>query len=436
MARVEAGERSIAFMFPGQEALHVNTGLGLYCAEPTFRKHVDDGAALVKAHLEFDLRDALFPPGGHEQEAGRRLEQTEIAQPALFIVEYALAQLWMEWGVRPQTMIGHGVGEYVAACLAGVFSYEDALFLVTQRGRLMQKLPPGSMLEVSLSEQELQPLLSSELDVAEINHPNSCVVSGLSESVQRLKTRLEQTGVECRAVHASHAFHSRMMEPIRENFTALMAAIPRHSPQIPYMSNVTGTWITAESATDPAYWGAHLRRTVRFSQGMACLLNASHRVLLEVGPDQRLSALAQRHSAKTEFHVVLSSLGGFENRTSDVDCLLNTLGRLWVQGMEIDWHGFWRHESRNRVPLPTYPFERKRYWINSQGQPEIPGHGPKPAPSQEDINKKENLRFPVMGRNRFPGRKVSTRRKVSRTASTSPAGNKRSHRRLGTAKTI
>ena len=386
-----AEERSIAFMFPGQDALHVNMGLGLYLTEPTFRKHVDDGSALVKAHLEFDLRDALFPPGGHEQEAIHRLEQTEVAQPALFVVAYALAQLWMEWGVRPQTMIGHGVGEYVAACLAGVFSFEDALFLLTQRGRLMQKLPHGSMLEVSLSEQELQPLLTSELDVAVINHPNSCVVSGLSEAVQRLMTRVEQTGVECHAVHAAHAFHSRMMEPIRENFATLMAAVPRHPPQIPYMSNVTGTWITAESATDPAYWGAHLRRTVRFSQGMGCLLNASHRVLLEVGPGQTLSALAQRHSAKTDVHVVLSSLGHFENRTSDADCLLNTLGRLWVQGTEIDWSGFWRHESRNRVPLPTYPFERKRYWINAQGPPEIPGHGPKPVPSKEGVNRKQGV---------------------------------------------
>jgi acyl transferase domain-containing protein len=390
-ATKSAGERSIVFMFPGQEAQHVNMGLGLYRTEPTFRKYVDDGSDLLKAHLKFDLRDTLYPPGGHEQEPIRRLEQTEVAQVALFVVEYALAQLWMEWGVRPLTMIGHSIGEYVAACLAGVFSFEDALFLVAQRGRLMQKLPRGSMLEVPLSEQELRPLLNSELDVAVINHPNSCVVSGPSESVQKLKTRLEKTSVECRAVHTSHAFHSRMMEPIREDFTALVATIPRHPPQIPYMSNVTGTWITAESATDPTYWATHLSRTVLFSQGVGCLLNASHRVLLEVGPGRTLSALAERNSAKTDDHVVLSSLGHFENRTSDADCLLNALGQLWMQGTEIDWRGFWRHESRYRVPLPTYPFERKRYWIDSQGHPEIPGHGPKPVSKKGGVTKKEGV---------------------------------------------
>lgn len=327
-ATKSAGERSIAFMFPGEEATHVNMGLGLYRAEPTFRKHVDDCSELLRTHLGFDLRDALYPPDSHQPAATRSLEQTEIAQPALFIVEYALAQLWMEWGVRPQTMIGHGIGEYVAACLAGVFSLEDALFLVSQRARLVQRLPRGSMLEVHLSEEEFQPLV---------------------------------------------------------------AKIPLRPPQIPYMSNVTGTWITTESATDPAYWAKHLSSSVMFSEGVGCLLNASHRILLEVGPGRTLSTLAQRHSAKTDNHLVLSSLGPLENGTSDADYMLNSLGRLWVQGTEIDWHGFWRHESRYRVPLPTYPFERKRYWIESQGQPEIPGHGPKPIPAMEAVTKKEGI---------------------------------------------
>ena len=371
------GEHSIAFMFPGQGAQHVNMGAGLYRSDTTFRQYVDDCSELLRPRLQFDLREVLYPADGQEQQAALRLEQTEVAQPALFVIEYALAKLWMEWGVRPQTMIGHSIGEYVAACLAGVFSLEDALFLVAERGRLMQRLPRGSMLAVPLPEQDVQSLLDSDLEVAAINHPNSCVVSGPTGLIEELKSRIAQTGVECRNVRTSHAFHSRMMDPILEPFTAVVAKMSLRPPKIPYISNVTGAWITPDQATDPAYWAAHLRRTVLFSQGMGYLVNASNRVLLEVGPGRTLAALAQRHSSKTVDHVVLSSLGHADKQVSDQDCLLSTLGRLWLLGTEIDWRGFWRHERRYRVPLPTYPFERKPYWVDLQAPPEIPGHGPR-----------------------------------------------------------
>jgi acyl transferase domain-containing protein len=379
------GECSIAFMFPGQGAQRVNMGLGLYRSEPTFRKHIDDCSESLKNRLGFDLRGILYPPAGDEEEAAFLLEQTAAAQPALFVVEYALAKLWMEWGVRPQIMIGHSIGEYVAACVAGVLALEDTLLLVTERGRLMQRLSRGSMLAVPLPEREVRALLDADLDVAAINHPDSCVVSGPTEPMEKFKARLNETGVECRHLHTSHAFHSRMMDPILEEFTSLVATVPRHAPQIPYLSNVTGTWITTEHATDPAYWARHLRRTVLFSQGVAALLNACNRTLLEVGPGRTLTTLVRRHPGRTNEHVVFASLGGLETHDSDADGMLNGLGRLWLLGTKVDWAAFWRHESRNRVPLPTYPFERKSYWIEPCGEPEIPGHGPRPKSVKSDV---------------------------------------------------
>ncbi|NMG07611.1 type I polyketide synthase [Brasilonema sp. UFV-L1] len=353
--------RQVAFMFPGQGAQYVDMARELYETEPIFSEQIDECSYLLKSYLGLDLRTLLYPDVEQKEVAAQQLKQTHITQPALFVIEYALAQLWMAWGIRPSAMIGHSIGEYVAACLAGVFSLEDALVLVATRGRLIQQLPSGTMLAIPLSQKEIQPLLGEKLSLAAINGSNLCVVSGVEEAVDDLQKQLTDQGVDCRRLHTSHAFHSQMMDSILEPFKQLVSKISLNSPKIPFVSNVTGTWITAAQATDPKYWARHLRQTVRFSEGIAELLQQPEQILLEVGPGKTLSTLANKQKASEQ--VVLSSLRHPQNQQSDVAFLLNTLGRLWLEGINVDWSEFYAHEQRHRIPLPTYPFERKRYWI-------------------------------------------------------------------------
>ncbi|MHC5675251.1 SDR family oxidoreductase [Nostoc sp.] len=356
----------IVFMFSGQGTQYVNMGRELYQSEPTFTLAVDNCCELLKPHLDFDLRHLLYPDEAEKEKAAEQLKQTFIAQPALFTIEYALAQLWMSWGVRPEAMIGHSIGEYVAATLSGIFSLEDALALVANRGRLMQQLPSGEMLSVQLTEQEVQPLLVRELSLAASNGPTSCVVSGLTEAIERLHQKLQEKGVGCRRLHTSHAFHSEMMEPILDSFSDLLQKVTLNPPKIPFVSNVSGTWITIAEATDPKYWAKHLRQTVRFSEGITELLKTPERILLEVGPGRTLSTFALTHYNLQP--VVLTSIRHPQEQQSDVAFLHNTLGRLWLFGVKVDWSDFYANERRHHIPLPTYPFERQRYWIEQQKQ--------------------------------------------------------------------
>jgi phthiocerol/phenolphthiocerol synthesis type-I polyketide synthase E len=360
----ETADRDVVFMFSGQGSQYVNMGLELYQSEPVFRDEVDRCSEILKPHLGHDLRQILYPDGTDLEEAAQLLQQTAFTQPALFVIEYALAKLWMEWGIRPSAMVGHSIGEYVAACLAGVFSLEDALSLVAARGRLMQELPSGSMLAIALPPKEVQTFLDGKLDLAVVNAPSLCVVSGEREVVQELESELTEKGVGCRALHTSHAFHSRMMEPILETFTMRVGHVPLESPTIPFVSNVTGTWIRPDEATNPAYWARHLRQTVLFSDCLGELMQEPNRVLLEVGPGRTLATLAKQHPTKTAEHVVLSSLRHPKEEKPDLAFVLGTLGQLWMAGAQIDWSGFYEGERRRRIPLPTYPFERKRYWIS------------------------------------------------------------------------
>jgi acyl transferase domain-containing protein/thioesterase domain-containing protein/acyl carrier protein len=361
----ESQGRPVVFMFSGQGAQYVNMGRELYQTEPTFQAVVDDCAEMLKPHLGLDLRHLLYRS---QQMTPSELEQTAIAQPALFVTEYALAKLWQSWGVHPKAMIGYSIGEYVAATLAGVFSLEDALALVAARGQLMQQLLPGAMLAIPLPEKEVQLLLGKQLSLAAINGPSLCVVSGITSAVEALQKQLASQGVECRRLHTSHAFHSEMMEPILEPFMELVKKVSRKPPQIPYLSNVTGTWITATQATDPSYWAKHLRSKIRFAQGLQQLLKEPEQILLEVGPGRTLSTLARQHPENTAQQVILTSLRHPQDRESDVEFLLTTLGKLWLSGVKVDWSGFYAHEQPYRLPLPTYPFERQRYWIEPQKQ--------------------------------------------------------------------
>ncbi|MDT5269209.1 MAG: hypothetical protein QOH49_1395, partial [Acidobacteriota bacterium] len=357
----------VVFMFSGQGAQYVRMCLGLYSTEPEFRRHLDFCAEALKPHLGLDLRDLLYPAAGSaEEDVANQLRQTRITQPALFAVEYALAKLWMSWGVTPRSMIGHSLGEYVAACLAGVFSVEDALKLVAARGRLMQEMPEGSMLAVPLPASELLPLLGEELSLAAVNAPTLCVVSGPQDSIARLQSLLRGMQVEGRPLHTSHAFHSAMMEPMLDRFAELVEGVSLSAPAIPYVSNVTGTFITDEQATDPAYWVAHLRRPVLFAEGVQELLRQPGSILLEVGPGQTLASLARRQPGASA-QTILASTRQPHEQQADGAYLLGTLGRLWAAGVKVDWAGFYAHEQRRRIALPTYPFERKRYWIEGPG---------------------------------------------------------------------
>jgi acyl transferase domain-containing protein len=363
-AALRPRSRPVVFMFPGQGAQHVNMCLGLYRHEATFRAEVDRCAELLRPHLGLDIRAAIAPGDEADaEEAATRLAQTNLTQPAMFVVEYALARLWMEWGVKPAAMIGHSVGEYVAACLAGVFTLEEALSVVAARGRLMHAQPAGAMLAVALGEGQIAPLLAPGLSLAAVNGERACVVAGAEELVGELAARLDARGVVSRRLQTSHAFHSEMMDAALAPFAEQVRRLKPRPPQLPYVSNVTGTWITEGEATDADYWARHLRQTVRFADGLSELFKEPNHVLLEVGPGQTLSALAPRHPSRSEEHVVVTSLRKPQVGRSDEEDMLSALGQLWLAGVEIDWNGFYTRERRQRLPLPTYPFERQRHWI-------------------------------------------------------------------------
>ncbi len=355
--------RSIVFMFPGQGTQHVNMGRDLYENEATFRQHVDHCSELLKANLKLDLRDVLYPNESARESATRQINKTAIAQPALFVIEYALAKLWMEWGIRPEAMIGHSVGEYVAACLAEVLSLEDTLTLLGARGRLIEQVPGGAMLAVPLPQQEIDSLLGPGLSLAAINAPSLCVVSGPTNAVESLANELADKDVPCRRLETSHAFHSHMMEPMLAPFIDEVRKVDLAPPKIPYVSNVTGTWITAADATSPDYWARHLRQMVRFAEGLNELSKEPDRILLQVGPGRTLSLAARKQQNNASGRVVISSLPREHEPDSATAVMLNGLGQLWLAGIEVHWSGFSARERRHRVPLPSYPFERQRYWI-------------------------------------------------------------------------
>ncbi|RMH16882.1 MAG: amino acid adenylation domain-containing protein [Acidobacteria bacterium] len=373
----EAGERPVVFMFPGGGAQHVGMGRELYRQEPVYAAAIDRCAELVAEHVDFDLKELTFAAGDRADEAAAELRRTSRALPVLFATEYALATLWTSWGVRPRALIGHSLGEYVAAALAGVFSLADALAIVALRGRLFETLPRGSMLGVGLDAAALEPYLGDALSIAAINTPSSCVASGPVDAIAALAERLEREGHEVSRLHIDVAAHSAMVDGILEPFAAFMRSLRLAPPEIPLIANVTGTWMRAEEATDPSYWVRHLRHTVRFGDGVGTVLDGipggagGAPVLLEVGPGHTLSTLARQHPARRPEIGVLTSLPRPQEEASEQRVLAEALGKLWLHGAAIDWQAYHRRGTgddagppRRRLPLPTYPFERRRYWID------------------------------------------------------------------------
>jgi amino acid adenylation domain-containing protein len=357
--------RDIVFMFPGQGAQYPNMGRELYENEPVYRDAIDRCAAAIKPRLGIDLRDLLYPDPQDPEAAAEQLRQVSITSPTVFMTEYAVASLLMSWGIRPAAMIGHSLGQYAAACLSGVFSMEDALHLVTTRGQLMQEQPSGAMLGVSLSEPEVTDLLHDGLSLASVNGRTFCVVSGTHDAIGEFEAQLQRSDVSCRRLRTSHAFHSAMMDPVLEPFAAAVREAQPHAPQLPFVCNVTGKWITEADAVDPAYWAQHIRRPVRFAAGLAQLMENNAPLLLEVGPGRTLGTFARQHPDRPAGTTVISSMRHPAEEASDERFLLMALGRLWLNGAEIDWNGFYSRERRTRVPLPTYPFARRRCWIEA-----------------------------------------------------------------------
>ncbi|MFB0637652.1 beta-ketoacyl synthase N-terminal-like domain-containing protein [Bacillus rugosus] len=353
--------RPAAFMFSGQGSQYIDMMKDLYEAEPVFQKEADRCFAFAQKSHQIDLKAIVFP----DSNDGAKLTETAVVQPLLFIFEYALAKLLQSAGISPDYMIGHSIGEYTAACLSGVFALDTALTLVMERGRLMQKLESGAMMSVQLSEVELQPLLTNSLSLAAVNAHDLCVVSGKSEDIETFAVLLEEKGVAGRQLHTSHAFHSYMMEPILEEFAAIVKQQDMNTPRIPFVSNVTGTWITPEQAADPAYWSQHLRGTVRFHEGLEQILSDDNVLLIEVGPGSTLSTFARRHKKRSSQHDIVNLVRHVQEPAHDHSYFLKKLGQLWVCGCEIDWRQYGGDKPKRLISLPPYPFEKKRYWIEA-----------------------------------------------------------------------
>jgi acyl transferase domain-containing protein len=353
--------QATVFMFPGQGSQHADMAAGLYQEEPVFRESLDLCAGLAQKECGADLRDIIFAaslgPAGCS-EAIRFLDETQYAQPALFSVEYALAQLWHSLGVLPSLIIGHSLGEYVAACIAGVFTLEDALRLVCKRGRLMQSTPPGLMLSVALSCDELGDFLDPEIAVAAINAERSCVLAGASERIERLAEQLNARGVVSAKLKTAHAFHSPLMHGVAEEFRRALDSVQISAVRTPFVSNLTGQAVRTGTMVAREHWVAHMMQPVQFLAGMRMLFQGSRKAFIEVGPGTTLTTLARRMPGARD-HVFATTLRHPQSTGPDEAALMDAVGQLWASGIQIDWVRFNARTRCCRVSLPTYPFERK-----------------------------------------------------------------------------
>jgi len=362
-------DKRISFLFPGGGAQHTNMGIGLYESEPVFREAVDECLDILQQKHNLYLRGVLYP--NQIERKSEPITNPLHAIALLFTIEYATAQLWMSFGVQPKEMIGHSLGEYVAACIAGVFDLKSALSMVVKRGELFETLPQGGMLSVALPPKEVEPFMDTTLSFAAINKPDHCVVSGSVEAIDKIKAKLDSKEIHSTKLHIRVAAHSLEVEPILEEFEHFLQKIKYNFPQIPIVSNLTGTWVKAEEIASPDYWVKHLRQTVRFAEGIENLLEGNNRILLEVGPGQTLSTFARQHPTKQKEQTILASLRHPKETTPDLAFFQKTIGQLWLEGVEIDFEKANEVHNFHRISLPTYSFEKERHWIEPK-QTEAP----------------------------------------------------------------
>ncbi len=349
----EGGASNVAFLFSGQGSQHPRMGHGLYSTEPVYREVIDRCAELLKPHIDGDLRDLMF-----DGAASARINETRFAQPALFSSSLAIAKFLESCGIRPSAMLGHSIGEYVAAHLAGVLSLEDALKVVAGRGRLMQSMAPGTMAAVHLPAGELRGRLLPQVEIAAVNAPGLCVISDRPQRSARSSMRYKQPASSRVPCTRRTPFHSKMMEPALQDFGALMQSVSLKAPTIPYVSNLTGTWITPQQAQSARYYVDHLRNPVLFEAGVRAVA-APGAVLLEVGPGNVLATLARLTLSR---HVI-QSLGRSQEPGNDAVHVREAVGRLWLQGANVDFRGLHAGHKPRKVPLPTYPFERVKFSV-------------------------------------------------------------------------
>jgi len=382
--RCERRDPPVVFLFGGQGTQYVNMGQNLYAGEPLFRAVVDDCCEILKPHLGCDLRELLYPKSGDDETAQISLQDTFFTQPSLFVIEYALARFWESLGIRPVVMVGHSIGEFVAATLASVWDLEDVLRIVALRGRLMQDLPRGSMMAVRAAAETVAGMLPSGVQIASNNAPKLCVVSGSDANVQSLRTQLEADNIVCRPLYTSHAFHSAMMDPMVEPLRDEIAKVHLRAPVRPFISTVTGQLITEAEATSPEYWARQARATVEFSKAALKLKELGYDLFLECGPRSTLCSLVRQHYAITESCVAIPTLSDTHEDNQEWASVLFAIGSLWGNGVTVDWDAFYANEDRRRIPLPVYPFERQRYWIDpAEDSPAASVLLPSPAPESQ-----------------------------------------------------
>ena len=351
----------VVFMFPGGGAQFAGMARDLYETEPVFADWMDKGLSILEPQLDYDIRALWLPAKGAEAAANDALKKPSVQLPLIMITEFALAKLYESWGVTPAALVGHSMGENTAAALAGVMSFEDCIGLVLLRGQLFDTIAPGGMLSVPLSEPDLRPHLTGDLDMASVNAPGLCVVSGPDAALKTLADKLAAEGVETQRIAIDIAAHSRMLEPILTRFGDYLRSIKLHAPSLPIISNTTGLPLTAAQATSPDYWVQHLRNTVNFQPCMATLMAEGPRVYMEMGPGRALSSLAQANGVPAT--QVIPALRHPEQAMADDAWHIGTIARLWACGVAVDWDQIWAGARRNRVVLPTYAFQKKPYFI-------------------------------------------------------------------------